>query len=320
MAGPPSRPKGRGGTDFRPGFEWLAEQGIRPGVCLYFTDMECSRYPEAEPSFSVVWVNWSDPPEDRNREAAGGQVLRDLFADEHENGVWLEDPALLDTLAMAKLRAAADELATRWKWAVPMIETAWGDTASYGRVDPQPGMPTDEEKAEIDRPSARHDELVNMDDDEWTEALVEEAAGIEARLDEIEGAVEARATFRRGDFSVAGCIATVGGDGALQVIAGPPARREHAGQAPHVGRRCRPDRPRARRRAGSSRPRRLERDFLGQVVGRVLRRVLHRGIDLEHDDALGPDLRRDLAQLGPERRQRRHGQRARGVDDRRCAT
>ena len=29
--------RGRGGTDFRPGFEWLDEQGLRPGVCLYFT-------------------------------------------------------------------------------------------------------------------------------------------------------------------------------------------------------------------------------------------------------------------------------------------
>ena len=31
--------KGRGGTDFRPGFEWLDEQGIQPSVCLYFTDV-----------------------------------------------------------------------------------------------------------------------------------------------------------------------------------------------------------------------------------------------------------------------------------------
>ncbi len=153
-------------------------------------------------------------------EAAGGQVLRDLFADEHENGVWFEDPALLETLAMAKLRAAADELATRWKWAVPMIETAWSDTASYGRVEPQPGTPTDEEKAEIDRLSARYDELRDLDDDEWTEALVEEAHRIEARLDEIEGAVEARAMWRREDFAMAGCIATVNRNGSLQVIAG----------------------------------------------------------------------------------------------------
>ena len=52
--------KGRGGTDFRPGFQWLDEQGIQPGVCLYFTDMECSDYPEAEPAFPVVWADYGD--------------------------------------------------------------------------------------------------------------------------------------------------------------------------------------------------------------------------------------------------------------------
>ena len=66
--------KGRGGTDFRPGFEWLDEQGIRPGVCLYFTDMECSRYPETEPVFPTIWVNHSCPPEDWNREPWGERI------------------------------------------------------------------------------------------------------------------------------------------------------------------------------------------------------------------------------------------------------
>ena len=66
--------KGRGGTDFRPGFEWLDEQGIRPAVCLYFTDMECSDYPEAEPSFPVIFCNWSEPPEDWNREPWGDRI------------------------------------------------------------------------------------------------------------------------------------------------------------------------------------------------------------------------------------------------------
>ena len=66
--------KGRGGTDFRPGFEWLDEQGIQPGVCLYFTDMECSDYPETEPAYPTVWVNWSDPSEDWNREPWGERI------------------------------------------------------------------------------------------------------------------------------------------------------------------------------------------------------------------------------------------------------
>ena len=66
--------KGRGGTDFRPGFEWLDEQGIQPAVCLYFTDMECSSYPEAEPGFPTIWVNYAEPPGDWNREPWGERI------------------------------------------------------------------------------------------------------------------------------------------------------------------------------------------------------------------------------------------------------
>ena len=52
--------KGRWGTDFRPGFARLAEQGIRPGVCLYFTDMDCEDYPETHPGYDVVWADYGD--------------------------------------------------------------------------------------------------------------------------------------------------------------------------------------------------------------------------------------------------------------------
>ena len=51
--------KGRWGTDFRPGFARLAEQAIRPAVCLYFTDMDCDRYPETEPEYSVIWCDYA---------------------------------------------------------------------------------------------------------------------------------------------------------------------------------------------------------------------------------------------------------------------
>ena len=66
--------RGRGGTDFRPGFAWLEERGIRPGACLYFTDMECSSFPETEPGFPVVWVNWSNPPSPFSREPWGERI------------------------------------------------------------------------------------------------------------------------------------------------------------------------------------------------------------------------------------------------------
>ena len=193
-------------------WEQVSAQGYRPAAWQVKRLLTEERVPGAAAIARFVGVE--------AYEAAGGAVMRDLFADEHEHGVWFEDPVLLERVATAKLRAAADELATRWKWAIPMIEAAWSDTASYGRVEPQPGAPTDEEKAEIERLQTRHDELVNLDDEDWTEELVAEGERIEARLDEIEGAVGARAVFRREDFAMAGCIVTIGNDGSLQVIAG----------------------------------------------------------------------------------------------------
>ena len=66
--------KGRGGTDFRPGFAWLEEQGMRPGVCLYLTDMRCSSYPETEPDYPVIWAAYGPPPSDWNREPWGERI------------------------------------------------------------------------------------------------------------------------------------------------------------------------------------------------------------------------------------------------------
>ena len=51
------KPRGGGGTDFVPPFEWLEEQGIDVKCVVYFTDMECSSYPE-EPDYPVLWARY----------------------------------------------------------------------------------------------------------------------------------------------------------------------------------------------------------------------------------------------------------------------
>ncbi len=66
--------RGGGGTDFRPGFEWLEREGRQPSLCLYLTDMECGSYPETEPDFPVLWLNWGQEPEDWNREPWGERI------------------------------------------------------------------------------------------------------------------------------------------------------------------------------------------------------------------------------------------------------
>ena len=193
-------------------WEQVAGQGYRPSAWQVKRLLTEERIPGAAAIARFVGVE--------AYEAAGGQVLRDLFAHDDESGVWFEDPVLLEKLATDRLRAAADELATRWKWATAMIEVAWGDTASYGRIDPQPVEPNAGEQAEIEKLEARQAELAELDDDEWTEELAGEAEAVETRLSEIERAIDARAVFRREDLAVAGCIVTIGHDGAMQVIQG----------------------------------------------------------------------------------------------------
>ena len=194
-------------------WEQVAGQGYRPSawqVKRLLTEERDSGHLRRRQGSSVS----------RTTRPRGGKVLRDLFSREDDSAVWFDDPALLNNLAMEKLRAFKDELATRWKWAMSMVEVDWNTTARYGRIHPEPAERTPEEQAEIEKLEARQGVLAELDDDDWTEELVREAETIETRLDEIEGGIEARAVYKREDFGIAGCIATIARDGTLQVIDG----------------------------------------------------------------------------------------------------
>ena len=193
-------------------WETVSQQGYHPGAWQIKRLLTEDRVPATSAIARFVGIE--------AYEAAGGQIDRDLFAEEDERGIWFDDPDLLNKLAMDSLQAATRELETRWKWAEARLDVDWSATAAFGRVRPQPAEPTDEEKAEIERLRTRNGELANMDDDGWTEELVEEADANETRLDEIETMIEARAVYRREDTAIAGCIATVGNDGELKLIQG----------------------------------------------------------------------------------------------------
>ena len=62
-------PKGGGGTDFRPVFDWVAENGVEPACLIYLTDLCCSSYPEI-PDYPVLWVTAS------RRTARFGETVR----------------------------------------------------------------------------------------------------------------------------------------------------------------------------------------------------------------------------------------------------
>ena len=156
-------------------------------------------------------------------ESAGGRVLRDLFADDHHNGVWFEDPPLLERLALAKLTVAADELATRWKWAEAQLDADWNAAARYARVHAEATEPTPEQKTRLDQLNTRElelSEIYHTSDGSWTDEHEDELQAIEAETQEIEDAVAKRASYNPEAMAIAGCIVTVGQGGELSVIEG----------------------------------------------------------------------------------------------------
>jgi len=48
-------PKGGGGTDFRPVFEWVDRESINPACVIYFTDLY-GDFPESGPMYPVLWI------------------------------------------------------------------------------------------------------------------------------------------------------------------------------------------------------------------------------------------------------------------------
>ncbi len=52
---PPGDVYGRGGTSFKPAFDWLEREGREPELLVYFTDAE-GDFPKTEPNFPVIWL------------------------------------------------------------------------------------------------------------------------------------------------------------------------------------------------------------------------------------------------------------------------
>lgn len=52
------KPKGFGGTDFRPAFEWVEQEGLQPACLVYLTDL-LGRFPPEAPSYPVLWGSTS---------------------------------------------------------------------------------------------------------------------------------------------------------------------------------------------------------------------------------------------------------------------
>ncbi|CDZ64427.1 ParB domain protein nuclease [Neorhizobium galegae bv. orientalis] len=120
-------------------------------------------------------------------EAAGGVVMRDLF--EQDQGGWLQDPALLEQLAMEKLNADAEAVrsAEGWKWVETAFDFPYGHTSGLRRVYGTQAEMTEEELARHDATRAEYDRLdaEYAETSEYSEATVQKLEELGAELDQL---------------------------------------------------------------------------------------------------------------------------------------
>jgi ParB family chromosome partitioning protein len=151
-------------------------------------------------------------------ESAGGIVMRDLF--QQDDGGWLENVGLLETLVTEKLKAEAETVAAEgWKWIAVGIEFPYGHDHGLRQLDGVPADLTDEERATREALRTEYDQLEAQYQD--ADELPDE---VDQRLGEIETALQAFETrpqiFDPADIARAGVFVSIDHDGQLLVDRG----------------------------------------------------------------------------------------------------
>ncbi|MBB5663838.1 ParB family chromosome partitioning protein [Rhizobium leguminosarum] len=152
-------------------------------------------------------------------EAAGGVVMRDLF--EQDQGGWLQDPALLEQLALEKLKADADAIqeAEGWKWIEAAFDFPYGHTSGLRRFYGEQAEMTEEELARYDATRAEYDKL---DADyakasEYSEATEQKLKELGTEIDRLN---DRPYVFAAEDVARGGVFVSLGAGGELKIERG----------------------------------------------------------------------------------------------------
>lgn len=150
--------------------------------------------------------------------AAGGGVMRDLFED--DDGGWLTDPGLLDTLVADKLRQAGEYIAAEgWKWVATAVDMPWAVTNGHREISGIEVAMTETEQARLAALQSESDEI----EAQWAEER-DVPQDVYDRLDAINAEIGKLAdrplVFEPADMAIAGVFVSIERDGSLCVERG----------------------------------------------------------------------------------------------------
>lgn len=159
-------------------------------------------------------------------EEAGGDVVRDLF--QQDRGGYLQDPALLDRLALAKLDEAADIVRQEgWRWVAVELDHPYGEASAMRRIFGDVPELTPEQQEEETALQAERDRLEAeyQDAEEVPEETAQRLEAIDAALDALDNPP---LLFTAEERARAGAFVSLGHDGGCGssgAISGPRTQR-----------------------------------------------------------------------------------------------
>ena len=157
-------------------------------------------------------------------EAAGGGVRRDLFSDDQQ-GVYLTNAVLLETLARDKLAAVADEVrAEGWGWVEIAPRATASELHAFQRARRTRRDPNKLEAKRMGKLEAKQAELQDRIDDEEADLSEEEMQALQEELDrlgnELEAIEQTQVVYASGVMPVAGAVVSVDHMGGVVVHRG----------------------------------------------------------------------------------------------------
>jgi len=124
-------------------------------------------------------------------EQAGGAVRRDLFADE-QNGIFLTDTALLESLTKDRLAPMAEQVqAEGWGWVDVAPRATYADLHQFQRMRSKRREPSKAEAKRIAKLEAQQGKLQDRLDDENEDMTDEQAQTVQDEMDNLGNELEA---------------------------------------------------------------------------------------------------------------------------------
>jgi ParB family chromosome partitioning protein len=145
-------------------------------------------------------------------EEAGGTIRRDLFS-EGEDGIFIDDIALLESLVAKKLEATAEEVRTQgWKWVEIRPAFDHEEWLEYDRCFPEPSHLSPEQQEEMTALTAEADALAEIE--ELDDNQQSRFDAINERLDELQNTPD---VWPVEALAIAGAVVTLGHNGEVDV-------------------------------------------------------------------------------------------------------